>query len=103
MFKFVEENEWVKIYETKGYFLMIEKEENSYRPMYLKTNGEYFPEIYIDFKMKNFDGITIQTTSYGSKVTEEIESIIDGYKTAVEVAKYLEEVLKDGNILNAIK
>lgn len=103
MFKFVEENEWVKIYETKGYFLMIEKEENSYRPAYLKPNGEYFPDIYIDFKMKKFDGITIQTTSYGSKVVEEIESIIDGYKAAIEVAKYLEVALKDGNILNAIK
>ncbi len=59
--------------------------------VYKDFKAEYTPDIY--FKKQSFDGnvneFKIQTTSYGSLNSTEIQKVIDGYNHAIAVVEFL--------------
>lgn len=77
-----------RFYDEEDYSITISKEfgeEYKYLPsIYSKTDGE---EKIIDFE--------IETSSYGSLSSEEIERVISGYKIALDVVKELKEMFID--------
>lgn len=93
-FEFIEQNEWTKVYDNGSYLLCIE-ENNKF---YLKEKGEYIPSLYLEYKLGKVVDIKIQTTSYGSKSTHEIEKIIEGYRLAIDTIKEIKTILIDGSL-----
>lgn len=74
----------LSVYESGGIYESYNITANS--------GMDYLPEIYFQNHLKGTDiakEFKIQTTSYGSKSTEIIQQIIDGYKEAIEVVNVL--------------
>ncbi len=63
--------------------------------VYPNRNESYLPEIYIDCGIwgKDEPKFKIQTTSYGSLESEEIQKVIPGYNVAMEVVELIKKQL----------
>ncbi|WP_346961349.1 hypothetical protein [Clostridium sp.] len=94
------EIEAVKVYENDYYSLRIFYYKNGYISKDLRKNIEgksdcYTPHLHLE-ENNNFlvEEITIETCSYGSMNSEEIQRIIEGYQIAIESVRELKEIVK---------
>ena len=88
------------IYEIGNYQvirdLSIYESGNKHERFEVRPNRkvDFLPDIYYNYSIFGDDNqrdFRIQTTSYGSLPTEDIQKVIDGYKEAVEVVNVLNE------------
>lgn len=84
MFKLIEENNNIKIYKGEHYDIREKKYSDGTITLNIikKNNNSFVPKIYIveNIRADKLEKFEIQTTSYGSLESKDIEKIIEGYK-----------------------
>ena len=95
--EFVAENEGyeMKDYSIKGYNVRVVIQDEKVEEIVLRKCERFLPEISWsgfswDKKEREF---RIQTTAYGSLEVDQIQEVIKGYQTAIEVVEILKKIL----------
>lgn len=104
--KLVEKHNGYEIYDIENGYTVIKEYcswiSRGFRLQFNPENGSYLPQIYdsIDCLKYTDSGVDfafeIQTTSYGVLEPDEINKVINGYKTALVTIEFVKKALSEG-------